>query len=387
MTRFSTLLQGFINDRLTEEELKEFLQLLEKNDHELEERVLEDLRLNATSGLTSPELREAMYQNVLHRSRQPIIRRLWPRVAVAAAVLIVASLAIIGIITKNHKTYSPTPVAETLKKDIAPGREGAILTLADGRQIVLDSTTGTIANEAGVSVVNKDGSVSYEKPSTFNLQPLTVYNTMSTPKGRQYSLVLADGSKVWLNAASSIRYPTAFAGNERRVEITGEAYFEIAHNASKPFIVQKGQTEVKVLGTHFNVNAYDDEESLKVTLLEGSVAVSSLTANSQLKAKLKPGQQAILTHNSQLETRNNIDVDEVMSWKNGFFSFSNADIRTVMRQLSRWYDVDVVYQGEIPNEKLEGKIPRNVNASAVLGALQYTGIKFEIEGKKIIVMK
>jgi ferric-dicitrate binding protein FerR (iron transport regulator) len=227
---------------------------------------------------------------------------------------------------------------------------------------------------------------------------------MSTPKGRQYQLTLQDGSKVWLNAASSIRYPTAFTGNTRDVEITGEAYFEVKHNAQQPFRVRlPNGSIVEDIGTSFNVNAYNDEADIKTTLIEGSVRVLSSVVSGMSPAGgggsdqrdmtgvgrgvvLKPGEQAEATSNSLLTTRS-VDLDAVMSWKNGYFSFNNADIKTVMRQLSRWYDVDVIYQGEIPNEKLEGKIPRNVNASVVLDALQYTGIKFKIEGKKIIVMK
>jgi ferric-dicitrate binding protein FerR (iron transport regulator) len=196
------------------------------------------------------------------------------------------------------------------------------------------------------------------------------------------SVTLADGSRVWLNAGSSIKYPVAFISKERKVEITGEAYFEVAHNASKPFIVTKGETSITVLGTHFNVNTYDDEDALRITLLEGSVAVKRESSN----VKLKPGEQAVLSATSHsLLTTGSVDTDAVMAWKNGFFQFNNTPIDVIMRQVEKWYDVDVVYNGSI-KQTFNGKIPRTVNASDLFKILESTGwVHFKIEGKKVMV--
>lgn len=275
---------------------------------------------------------------------------------------------------------------------MAPGTEGAILTLADGKQIILDSAAnGSLAVEGRTKVINKDGQLVYEIEG--RVPDALLYNTMTTPKGKQYQLVLADGSKVWLNAASSIRYPTAFAGTERRVEITGEAYFEIAHHADKPFKVSVNGMEVQVVGTHFNINAYEDEAAMQTTLLQGSVKI---TTNNHTRI-LSPGQQAqistTLSHPVQqkpgdenIKVVKDADLDAVMAWKNGYFSFSQTDLQTVMRQIARWYDVEIVYAGTIPDRRFGGEIARNTNASQVLKILEESKVYFRIEGKKIIVL-
>lgn len=200
--------------------------------------------------------------------------------------------------------------------------------------------------------------------------------------GGQYKLTLPDGSKVWLNAASSLKYPVVFIGNERKVEITGEAYFEIAKDESKPFKVLLNNMEIQVLGTHFNVNGYTDEEMIKTTLLEGKVKV---LASGQTKYLL-PGQQAQLKSSGNIAVTNEVNLEETVAWKDGNFQFENSDIKAVMRQLARWYDVDVSYKGNI-NKHFIGSISRNVKLSQVLSMLQQTGeIKFKIEGKNLIVM-
>jgi ferric-dicitrate binding protein FerR (iron transport regulator) len=205
---------------------------------------------------------------------------------------------------------------------------------------------------------------------------------MTTPKGRQFSLVLSDGSKVWLNAASSITYPISFTGKERKVSVTGEAYFEIAHNAAIPFIVESGQNSVKVLGTHFNINAYDDESVVSVTLLEGSVDVRRGTVSKVIK----PGQQAQINDDEQIKLANNIDVEHVVAWKNGRISFQGADIGTVMRQMSRWYDVEIEYNRKM-NDLFYADISRSTMLSDVLKALELTtDVHFKIEGRKVRVV-
>jgi ferric-dicitrate binding protein FerR (iron transport regulator) len=276
-----------------------------------------------------------------------------------------------------------------LKKDVAPGGNKAMLILANGTAIILDSAANGQLAQQGKTIVSKlnNGQIAYaasNSPSTGGGWGEALYNTLSTPRGGQYQLVLPDGSIVWLNAASSIRYPTAFAGNERRVEVTGEAYFEVVKNAAMPFSVKMNNgAAVEVLGTHFNINAYNDEPATKITLLEGSIKVSGKKGN----VVIKPGQQARLTDQSSiLKVSDDTDVEEVMAWKNGAFQFGGADIQTVMRQISRWYDVEVEYKGNI-SLHFAGTMSRNVNISQVLDMLEKAGgLKTAVTGRKITVM-
>jgi len=210
-----------------------------------------------------------------------------------------------------------------------------------------------------------------------------VYNTIKTPRGGQYQLVLADGSQVWLNAASSIRFPVDFTEKVRKVEITGEAYFEIKKDAAKPFIVTiPGKGQVEVLGTHFNINAYDDENTLNTTLIEGSV---KFIADNGESVKLKPGQQAQLS--SSVSVLNDADIDKIIAWKTGWFNFDRADITTIMRQVSRWYDVEVVYEGQVSKKTFSGIVSRSQQIAEVLKIMEKAGVKFRIEGKKITVLR
>jgi ferric-dicitrate binding protein FerR (iron transport regulator) len=229
--------------------------------------------------------------------------------------------------------------------------------------------------------INKtgDGKIVYQEDQT--KESLVEYNTITTPRGGKYELTLADGTTVTLDAASSIRYPVAFTGRERRVEITGQVYFEVAHNQSKPFRVQASDQTVEVLGTHFNINAYPDEADLRTTLLEGSVRITK----AQASAILKPGEQAITSDQSTLIRVRDADTEAAVAWKEGHFHFSHADIPTVMRQLARWYDVEVAYVGSIPKRSFSGNINRNTKASVALEILSVSNVHFKIEGKKIIV--
>jgi hypothetical protein len=306
----------------------------------------------------------------------------WPTLAIAASILFFLSSGIFFLML--HKQQQPLVLnkAVKVKSDVAPGGNKAILTLANGSTIVLTGAkNGTLANQGNIAI-NKtaDGLISYaDTKENVSLKSL-VYNTASTPRGGQYQFVLSDGTKVWLNSASSIKYPVQFIGNERKVELTGEAYFEVAHDAKKPFRVESNGQTVEVLGTHFNVNAYGDEGEVKTTLLEGSVKVSSQSVNSIIK----PGEQAQFD-NGKISVKN-VDVDEVVAWKNGFFYFEDNNIQEVMRQLSRWYDVDIKYEGKLPVREFSGEISRNVNASQILDILSFKKIHYKIEGKTIIVM-
>lgn len=300
----------------------------------------------------------------------------------AAAVLLIVATSIVFTITNNQKEIYTRSNKQQPKQDRLPGGDKAILTLSDGSTIVLDSAgNGLLAKQGNTSIVKKnDGQIEYN--SVDSLMNDVAYNLLQTPRGGQYKITLPDGSKVWLNAASTLKYPVAFVGNERRVEISGEVYFEIVKDATKPFKVQLNNMEVEVLGTHFNVNGYDDEASINTTLLEGKVKVQTATG-----AKfLIPGQQAQLRPAGNIAITSNINIEEIIAWKDGNFQFENADIKTVMRQLARWYDVDVSYKGNI-QQHFVGSISRNVNLSQVLFMLQQTGaVKFRIDGKQLIVM-
>lgn len=312
-------------------------------------------------------------------------RRVIPlkRIAIAASVI---GLLLISVLLLNDKIgKKETAKAETnhqrFKNDVSPGGDKATLILADGSTIVLDETqNGTIAQQGNSKIIKLDGKLSYD-PTNKNSREI-VYNTISTPKGGQYQLELPDGSQVWLNATSSIHFPTSFTGTERRIEITGEAYFEIAKNPNMPFIVTVSNSEVQVLGTHFNINAYNDEDNVKTTLLEGSVRF----VNDGSVNILKPGQQAQLTKEGTTKVVSDVNVDNVVAWKNGLFDFENASIETVMRQLSRWYDVEIEYKGKT-DDLFIAEMRRNIKLSDALKALELTGkVKFDIQDKKIIVM-
>jgi ferric-dicitrate binding protein FerR (iron transport regulator) len=305
-------------------------------------------------------------------------RRVWLTVAAAAIFIILAGSAIWLLNTKKEAPVvasRPSPAV-----DIKPGSDKAILTLADGRQVILDNVAnGAVADQAGTKVIKIGGLLSYKEVNATEV----VYNTITVPRKGKYQLILADGSKVWLNAESSLRFPNVFSGNERKVELTGEGYFEVAHNEKQPFIVQRGQAEVKVLGTHFNINGYEDEPSLKVTLLEGRVMVKK----KEKLVFLSPGQQALVQPaQDNIRVDYDVDTEEVIAWKNDLFIFNSAPLESIMRQIERWYNVNVVYQGSIPQDRFNGNISRNTNLSEVLKVLEYSNIRFKVEGNTITVL-
>lgn len=309
----------------------------------------------------------------------------WSRSSQLVAAIFIGVLVVLGwlMINKNSQDKMIQPSLVKIKNEVAPGRSKAVLTLADGSVIALDDEkNGRIAKQGNIEV-NKSNGGQLEYKLTGSSKPSeTLFNTLSTPRGGQYKLNLPDGSQVWLNAASSIKYPTTFHGNERKVDISGEVYFEIAHDARMPFKVRVNGMEVKVLGTHFNVNAYSDEMAIKTSLLEGSIELSK----SGSIVPLKPGQQAqLVTSSGNIQVVDDIDMNEVVAWKNGYFSFNKADLQTVMRQIARWYDVEISYEGIIPQRFFGGKIDRNSNASEVLKILEESKVHFTIDNKRIIV--
>src|SRR5688572_10199955 len=313
----------------------------------------------------------------------PLGKRTWFRLAVAAVFV----FAVTGVyLLVNQRPVEP-PVADNQQStnDVLPGGNKAVLTLSNRSDIVLENVSnGTILTEGDTKISKvSDGQLVYNALSEKPAQVL--YNTVTTPRGGQYQLLLPDGSGVWLNSASSIRFPVAFTGEVRRVEVSGEVYFEVAKNSAMPFKVDvDGKNEIEVVGTHFNINSYADEGTIKTTLLEGSAKVTSLkTRESKL---ITPGQQARLNSDGQIAISKKVDPDNVMAWKNGYFSLDGADTKTLMRSISRWYDVDVAYEGEIPQREFGGDIEKNLNLSQVLKILEKNGLRFRLEGKKLVVL-
>jgi len=343
-------------------------------------------------------IRRTMYNQIAASFQEPEakvipIKRNYSKLAAAAVVLTMIGAGSYFFLFKKPVTEPAQPeTAKTKPRDLPPGRDAAVLTLSDGRTIILDSTRGTISQQGGATVINLNGQVSYANTAKDKPAPV-VYNTISTARGNQYQLILADGSKVWLNSASSLRFPTAFTGDNREVELDGEGYFEIAKNPNKPFHVKTKTQDVEVLGTHFNVNAYNDEGSTKTTLLEGAVKVRQWAmVNGQLKteneAMLNPGEQAVLSQaHSPFTIDHSPDLEQVMAWKNGWFEFDNTDIKAIMRQISRWYDVDIRYEVKLDSQTYGGRISRNINLSNILKMLELYGVHCKLEGKTLTVIR
>jgi len=303
----------------------------------------------------------------------------WWSAAAAVFLLVAFGLYFLKKQTPTDNDNNLVAAAHNIK----PGTNKATLTLANGKTLVLtDALNGQLANEAGVKIdKTKDGEIVYVAANENTSERAVPYNILSTKRSEQFQVILPDGSHVWLDAESSLKYPVTFQGNQRVVELTGQGYFEVSHNASMPFIVKTNRTDVQVLGTHFNVAAYDDDANAKTTLLEGSVRIRSNGA----AALLKPGEQAVLDNNGHLTVNNSVDVNREVAWKNGLFDFKKAGIEEIMAKATRWYDIDVKYEGKVPPTKLTGRISRNVDISGLLGILQFEGIKLRVEGKSVIV--
>lgn len=337
-------------------------------------------------------------------ARRTVFIRRWAWTA-AAAVLVVA-----GVYFWRNSSHEVSPATTTtsLIDQVEPGKDGAILVLADGRQVVLDSLgNGVIASQDGFNVVYNNGALSYH-PAAPVSEGKIVYNRIITPRGRQFYLVLADGTKAWLNAASSLYFPVRFAKEKRHIEVTGEVYLEVNKETSRPFYVQVKDQEgaIRVLGTSFNINAYEDDPVISTTLLEGAVQVAaaaqpdSATFAHSEQVILKPGQQAQIARvgasagstkkvipSSLIKVFSDVDTDKVMAWKNGVFNFDHASLQQVMNQLARWYDLDIEYQQGIPAMRFGGKMNRDLKLSEVLDFLEGAGVRFTMkEQGKLIVL-
>jgi transmembrane sensor len=312
----------------------------------------------------------------------------WWRLLAAATVLFAAAGTTFWVLQNRSITSANNPVQSQFAKvpDARPGGNRAVLTLANGKQINLDSTgNGVLASQGNMKVTKlADGQLAYNKTSE-EKPAAPAFNVLSTPRAGQFSLTLPDGSHVWLNNASSLRYPVSFTGNSREVELTGEAYFEIAKDASRPFrvAVHSGtrSSTVEVLGTSFNVMAYDDENTERTTLVEGSVRF----VHEGSSTLLKPEEQSVLDEKGSLKTLHNVNVPEITAWKNGYFHFDHASLETTMRQLARWYDIEVEYADNVPPQEFVGKIQRNLPLSDVLRGLENEHVHFSLEGRKLLV--
>jgi hypothetical protein len=382
-------MQKFSMNDIDETGFNELCELIaaSKNENELKAKLLSELQETKFTHIDKSKL-DRMLHKILPAETAPVYKMqhgnkfFLTRIAAAAILILMLAGGIYWFTGKSPNNHLVSTQKPAVKNDMAPGKEGAILTLGNGQQIILDSIqNGSIAVQGNSLVMKEPGQLSIRKTNN-SAEEEVVYNTMSTPNARQYKLVLADGSAIWLNAASSIRFPATFKGNERRVTLTGEAYFEIAHNKKQPFIVEVNGMEVKVLGTHFNINSYNDEASTRTTLLEGSIQINRNTTSTLLQ----PGQQARMSKAGKIEIINDADVEEAIAWKEGKFQFNRAEIHTVMRQIARWYDVEVEYRGPVTSH-FGGTISRDVNLLQVLNMLHLTGeVKFNIQDKKIVVM-
>lgn len=384
------LFRKFLANQCTEEEVKQLLTHfdLENDEAALKQLIHQYFESHAPADAADDDRVDAALSQVhdellqrIRNHRKPTMRpgRSW--IAAAAMVLMAVGAGIY---------FYPTPVApkkqvvvvKPVKQDITPGGNKAILTLADGSRIVLnDADKGVLAQQQGISIrKTDDGQLIYDITAVATLPEArkAEYNTIETPRGGQYQVNLPDGSRVWLNAATKLRFPITFSGNERRVELSGEAYFEIAHNEKMPFHVNADKMDVEVLGTHFNVMAYADEQHATTTLLQGKVKIQ---ANGH-EALLKPGQQATLQRSGDGLRVSDADTEHAVAWKNGDFMFAHENIQSIMRKISRWYEVDVQYAPGTQNQDFSGTVSRFKNVSEVLKMLELTGaIHFSIDNQ------
>lgn len=376
-TRLHTLAQDFLDNKLDAAGQEEFYAILADPGRRevLAEKFMEitgapDMELEFDPAL-GPVLEKV---KAIDMPRQAPVRRMrylaW---AAAIGLLLLAG----GIYRLTEQRVDTAPVVAQ-EKAIGPGKQGAVLTLADGSTVQLDSMGhGVVASQAGTNVVLSNGQVVYDPEETAGGE--VAYNTIATPRGRQFRIVLPDGTKVWLNAASSLRYPVAFTGSTREVKISGEAYFEVTADAEKPFSVHFSEHGVvEVLGTAFNINAYADEPRVKATLLSGSIRVNR-------QRVLQPGEQANIDSNDHMTVENSADAEDAIAWKNGLFIMRSTELPALLRQVSRWYDVEVDMKGELPDYSFGGTIGRNVSLADVIEALNIYGVNCRLEKGKLIV--
>jgi ferric-dicitrate binding protein FerR (iron transport regulator) len=387
--RLEELFKLYARGKATLSEETELMQLL--LDPELtykKEILLEQAYEHSPEHVMTEDQVESIFSNIIERSQAPyhtsqVVKIQWKRWVMAASVILTLGLAsYIFILLNGHKLTTPQTPQIAVRDIKAPEKNRAIITLSNGKTVYLDNAAnGKLLQQSGVEIHKlSDGRVEYSGSS----QEI-IYSTLTNPKGSKIiDIVLADGSHVWLNAGSSVTFPLSFTGNERGVSITGEAYFEVARNESMPFRVNiDGKCEVEVLGTHFNINSYHDEASIKTTLLEGSIKVKELNAQEELL--LTPGQQAMYSSSKQMLLNRKPNIDKVMAWKNGYLYFEASDLKEVMRQIARWYDLEIVYQGEVPKRTFAGEIQLDLNLSQILKILETNNVRFTISGRQLLV--
>lgn len=376
----------FVSDRANAEQVNALFEYIKSTENEEHITFFKEAAGKLPQPLVSTD--QAVVQNILDAivdsnddlkkslqvRRIPLYRRWWA----AASVILLISAAV-------YFFTRPTPAKQqpvvTLESEAMPGGNKAMLKLADGTTIVLDSAAdGSLATQGNTNIIKLgNGQIAY---SGNGQGSDLLYNTMSTPRGGQYQLTLPDGTKVWLNASSSITFPVAFTGNKRDVAITGEVYFEVAKNKAQPFIVDVNkQLQVEVLGTHFNINSYPEESVIKTTLVEGSVRVSN-----QQTIVLTPGQQAI-AQGAELAVNPKPNIAQVLAWKNGLFDFQDMRFAEAMRQVERWYDIQVVYEGPAPDMEFTGGMDRGIQLSGIIRFLNDYGIKTRLEGRRLIIYR
>lgn len=383
--RFQYLLDQYVLGEITPDDRRELAALMAMPEYQplLNDLLLQSFRNQPLQPLAADNAVEKLLHTRLGLQPAPLRRSFLfrPHWWQAAAVLLLLAAALwIWLPREKNTTPAPGNIAV-----IAPGSDKAVLTLANGQRIVLDSAAnGTLAHEKGVTVLKLDsGALAYHDNNKSASQALT-WNSLSTPKGGQYRLILPDGTRVWLNAATTISFPVAFTANNRQVKLTGEAYFEVTQNAQKPFIVTTGETDIRVLGTAFNVMAYREEGNTATTLVSGSVAVSDKL--NQDRMLLQPAQQAVLDNGGNRFRLLKPDMEQVTAWKDGFFIFDKTDLKAMMRQIERWYNVTVEYSGQLNNISFTGRVARTEYAAQLLELLEMEGrVHFLLTGNHIIV--
>ena len=394
--QLKNLFHRYVSGVATEQEQHELMKLIIDNEGDDSIRQLISEQLNNydegdTDAVASLEQSKAdeLFQKILterHLTSKPEIPRIGmrPRLlkwTAAAAIILLISSVLYQYFKPINKPEVAASAIQSYPYDLPPVKMNATLTLSDGKKIIVDSAAnGRLAMQGNTRISKENGQVKYEFSGGLNdLQ----YNTLSTARGNQFMVVLPDQTRVWLNASSSITFPTSFTGNSRDVKVSGEAYFEVAKRKDMPFKVSfAGDGEIEVLGTHFNVNTYKDDGIIRTTLLEGSVRISK----NKETGILTPGQQAQIKENATMHIAE-VDTDEIMAWKNGFFNFKDADIKAMMLQLSRWYDIDINYEGPAGKQLFTGEIDRSLNLVSVLKILEKTNVHFRLEeNRKLVIL-
>ncbi|AWO00564.1 iron dicitrate transport regulator FecR [Chitinophaga alhagiae] len=382
-SRIEYLLAQYQRGAATPGEEEELMALLaEPSNRQAAEAWIDQVLAGEDTGQHMPpehagHILEAIFQTG-EQQRYPTATRRIPRAVRWVAAAAIAGIAALGTYLLVKQDV-PRKTTAAYTADIPPGKSQAVLVLADGGTVTLDSAGSRTLQQGNAAVMQANGQLQYTAQDGAEDRP--AYNELKTPRGGHFRLQLSDGTTVWMNAGSSLKYPTAFSGNERVVELSGEAYFEVAKNAASPFQVMAGGIKILVLGTHFNIKAYTDEQTVSTTLLQGAVKVTGRKGSSTLR----PGEQAQVDADGALSVTR-VNTTDVMAWKNGLFVFKTANVQTVMRELSRWYDIDVVYEGEPTAREFSGKISRNYTLQEVLSVLEASKVHFRLDGKKLTVL-